>query len=191
MGEAGPTVSRTPSRPWALGQVSGSPTRLLSSFLQRSPRSAVTCVMSSSSPSWTCGVTRSTHAARWGPRSTRAWARSSSRRAWAARAATGRPTSARTASGCSRTSTGAAPPLRLLLFPPPSPGASLGQQGQRPWEHRGSLRRAEVSPHPSALSMLDAEDSRASWRQGSPRARHTSGAGTPAHSSGAGDRAGP
>lgn len=67
----------------------------------------MTSVTNSFSPSWTCGATRSTRAARWGLRSTRAWLRSSSPRALEVAAA--KPTSARTVSGCSPTSTGAAP----------------------------------------------------------------------------------
>lgn len=84
--------------------------------------------MSCSSPSWTCDATRSTRAAWWGPHWTRAWARGCSPKALAAGAATGRPTSARTASGCSRTSTGVRGPVpptvprcaaRSTLVPPP------------------------------------------------------------------------
>lgn len=124
-----PRLPASPSQ--ALGSGAGlGPTRPPPdlSLLQRSPRSAVTYVTSSSSPSWTCGATRSTRAVPWGPPCTRAWARSSSPRAWAA--ATGRPTSARTVSACSPASTGAAPPP-----------ACRGQQG-------GGLRGPAGSPCP-------------------------------------------
>lgn len=84
--------------------------------LQRSPRSAARTAMSSSSPSWTCGATRSTAAAPWGP-CTRASVTRSSRKA----SEMDRSTSARTVRGCSPTNTGTHrhpdPPLASPLCP--------------------------------------------------------------------------
>lgn len=84
--------------------------------LQRSPRSAARTAMSSSSPSWTCGATRSTAAAPWGP-CTRASVTRSSRKA----SEMDRSTSARTVRGCSPTNTGTHrhpdPPLASPLRP--------------------------------------------------------------------------
>lgn len=124
-----------PPRARGLGPISCSPPTSLLSPQQRSPRSAVTPVTSSSSPSRTCGDTRSTRVAPWGPRSMRAWVTGSSRRGSAAGAAASRPTSARTVSGCSPPSTGAAPALphplpRPLPQPPGPPGAP--QEPPRP-----------------------------------------------------------
>lgn len=132
-----PAGSLHPLQPPGLGGPGVGPERLptlVLSPLQRSPRSAATRVTSSSHPSWTCDATRSTRAAQWGPHYMRASLRSSSLRAWAVAAVTGRPTSARTASGCSPPSTGAAPPPPASLTPQGHHGQlghlALGAQGE-------------------------------------------------------------
>lgn len=130
-------------RAWGRSRAARPPPTLSPS--QRTPRSAATRVTNSSRPSWTCGATRSTRAARWGPCSTRAWPTSSSPRAWAAGTPTGRPTSARTASGCSPPSTGAAPPRPGPAPPRPQKPVKDCRVG-RPYGHRRSPQKGRGHP---------------------------------------------